>query len=114
VSPTPTTPVGSTTKKSKAGTTESTATLRHRQQGTSSVRVSVRGKRIRNVAFYVDGERVGARGARGATIVDTPGKHVVVAEITFADGTRVRRIKYRYFVATPRLNPRRGSSQFTG
>lgn len=90
-----------------------TATLSRGRKSTAGIRATVRGKRIRNVVFTVGGVRV--RGSRRQVRVPvTPGRHTVVAHVTFTDSTSSKRLQFRFRVPTPLLNPRRGSSQFTG
>ena len=103
------------TKKRTASepTREGTATLNGSKRS-AGVRATVRGHRVKGVTFTVDGRRVDADGLHSVLVPKVPGKHVIVVHVTFTDGTHAKTMRYRYSVRTPVLNPRRGSSQFTG
>lgn len=93
-----------------------TATLRHGKRGGSGISVSVRGHRIQNVVFTVDGKKVGGgAGSPNQVMVPVvPGKHEVVAHVIFEDATHAKTMRFRYRIPPPLLQPRRGPSQFTG
>jgi len=125
--PVATTPVGSTPvapvkkkgtpKAPTGGTGGGTATLIHGPQGGATVKVAVKGKRIKQVTITVNGERVGGSGhPRTVQVPTTPGVHHVVAQVTFEGTTKPRTIRYtfRVPVPVPVLHPHTGPSQFTG
>ncbi len=109
--PTPTT---RPTSKAKRDKTNGSARLGRGRTGADGIRATVRGKRIKSVRFSVDGRRVRNGSPRGVTVPTTPGSHVVVAEVTFGDGTKGKRMGFRFRIPYPVLVPRQGSSQFTG
>lgn len=118
--PTSSTPAGTTTttpKKAKAKAKDNsngTARLGRGKVGPSGVRATVRGTRIKNVTFTVDGKRVKGNTARQVRVAAGPGSHVVTAKVTFGDNTKAKEMSFRFRVPFPILAPRNGPSQFTG
>ncbi|MDX6623152.1 MAG: hypothetical protein QOE75_1084 [Solirubrobacterales bacterium] len=98
------------------GAGDGTATLGRGKVGPGGIRATVRGKRIKKVTFSVDGKRVekSSASSRHVTVPATPGSHVVVANVTFGDGTPPKRMKFRFRIPYPVFAPVEGPSQFTG
>ncbi len=90
-----------------------TATLHRGRKGANGIRATVRGSKIKNVVFTVDGKRV-SKGTRSTLIPVTPGSHVVVAHVTFTDSTPAKTRSFRFRAPFPLAQPRFGPSQFTG
>jgi type VI secretion system secreted protein VgrG len=97
------------------GTT--TLTSSPRGNCTAGFRATVRGRRIKRVAFSIDGRRLSAVSRSPFTVFvrAAPGVHRVRARVTFKDATRARTMTLRYRAcAAAVLHPRRGPSVFTG
>ncbi len=99
-------------KGAKAGK-KGTATLTRGKKRPAGVRATVRGKKIKKVVFTDNGARVGGSGHQVRVPV-TPGRHKVVAHVTFTDSTPSRTLRFHFRVPWPVLHPRNGHSQFTG
>lgn len=110
------TAVGPNRKKAAAkAEAKGTATLTRGKRSASGVRATVHGRRIEKVTFTDGGVPIGGPGSpRQVLVPATPGVHVVVAHVTFTDGTHSKTMRFRFRVPTPVLHPRQGSSQFTG
>lgn len=101
-------------RKQKAGG-KGTATLTRGRKSSNGVRATVRGKKIAKVVFTDDGASVGGSGPpHQVRIPATPGRHTVVAHVTFTDSTPPRTLRFHFRVPTPLLSPGPGPSQFTG
>jgi hypothetical protein len=110
-----TTPGKTPTGKAPAKTGGGSATLVHGPTSGAGVRVSIKGKRIKQVTITVNGQSVGGPGhPRTVTVPTTPGVHHVVARVTFEGSTKPRIVRYTFRVPTPVLHPHHGPSQFTG
>jgi hypothetical protein len=106
-----TTPAGKAPAKTGGGS----ATIVHGPTSGAGVRVSVKGKRIKQVTITVNGASVGGPGhPHTVTVPTTPGVHHVVARVTFEGSTKPRIVRYTFRVPTPVLHPHHGPSQFTG
>jgi hypothetical protein len=84
---------------------------------TAGFRGAVRGRRVKHVAFSIDGRRLAALSGPGhrVYVLAGPGSHWVRAKVTFTDGTRARTLKLRYRAcAAAVLRPRPGPAAFTG
>jgi hypothetical protein len=104
-----------TAKKPTGSTGGGSATLVHGPQGGATVKVGIKGKRIKNVTITVNGVRAGGGGhPRTVQVPATPGVHHVVAQVTFEGSTKPRTIRYTFRVPVPVLHPHTGPSQFTG
>ena len=95
------------------------ATFRSRPRAacTAGFRATVRGKLIKRVVFFLDGRRVasGTRSPFRLLVRAAPGRHRVVARVTFKDRTRAKTMTLRYRAChAALLQPRRGPSRFTG
>jgi hypothetical protein len=104
-----------TGKKPTGSTGGGSATLVHGPQGGATVKVGIKGKRIKNVTITVNGVSAGGGGhPRTVQVPATPGVHHVVAQVTFEGSTKPRTIRYTFRVPVPVLHPHTGPSQFTG
>ncbi len=115
--PTSTTPAAplKTKKKTAKPSREGTAVLTRGRKSDAGVRATVRGKKIKKVVFTDNGARVGGSGRPHQVRVPvTPGVHVVVAHVTFTDGTLPRILRFHFRSPWPVLHPRQGPSRFTG
>lgn len=88
-----------------------------RETCTAGFRVVVTGRQIQRVVFSLDGKAIGSRTGSpfAMSVRAAPGAHRVRVRVTFKDSTRSKTmsVPYRACAAAP-LQPRRGSSDFTG
>lgn len=104
-----------TKKKAAKAKRKGTAILTRGRKSAAGVRATVRGKRIKKVVFTVGGVRVGGtRAPHRVRVPVTPGRHKVVAHVTFTDSTPRQTLRFQFRVPWPLLHPRQGPSQFTG
>jgi hypothetical protein len=88
-----------------------------REACTAGFRATVRGHKIKRVAFGLDGTPIGSRtnSPFAMSVRATPGAHEVSARVTFTDATPAKTMTLPYRAcAAALLQPRRGPSQFTG
>jgi hypothetical protein len=88
-----------------------------REACTEGFRVAVNGKKIKRVAFSLDGKSIGSRTGSpfAMSVRATPGAHQVGVRVTFTDATPAKTTTLPYRAcAAALLQPRRGPSQFTG
>ena len=105
--------------RSREATRNGRATVRSapREACTSGFRATVRGYKIKRVAFRLDGKPMGSRTKPpfAVTVRATPGAHRVSAHVTFTDATHAKTMTLPYRAcARALLQPRHGPSRFTG
>jgi hypothetical protein len=105
--------------KVRKATRNGRATVRSapREACTSGFRATVRGHMIKRVVFSLDGKPMGSRtnSPFAMSVQAAPGAHQVSARVTFTDATHAKTMTLPYRAcAAAVLQPRHGSSQFTG
>ncbi len=88
-----------------------------REACTEGFRATVNGKKIKRVAFSLDGKSIGSRTGSpfAMSVRATPGAHQVSVRVTFTDATKAKTMSLPYRAcAAALLQPQRGPSQFTG
>ncbi len=88
-----------------------------REACTEGFRATVNGKKIKRVAFSLDGKSIGSRtnSPFAMSVRATPGAHQVSVRVTFTDATKAKTMTLPYRAcAAALLQPRHGPSRFTG